>query len=96
MTRICAPIAAITSEGSSSVTTTSMKPPTAARFLVMHGDEFDVVVRYVKWLAALGDWAYRAALGFNMISTGCAAGPAGRAGRCPPTLSIKSKRRSIT
>jgi UDP-2,3-diacylglucosamine pyrophosphatase LpxH len=37
------------------------------RFLVMHGDEFDVVVRYVKWLASLGDWAYRAALSFNML-----------------------------
>ena len=26
------------------------------RYLVMHGDEFDVVVRYAKWLALLGDW----------------------------------------
>jgi UDP-2,3-diacylglucosamine pyrophosphatase LpxH len=37
------------------------------RFLVMHGDEFDVVVRYVKWLATLGDWAYVAALNFNTV-----------------------------
>jgi UDP-2,3-diacylglucosamine pyrophosphatase LpxH len=41
------------------------------RFLIMHGDEFDVVVSYVKWLAFLGDWAYAAALvvnaGFNKI-----------------------------
>jgi UDP-2,3-diacylglucosamine pyrophosphatase LpxH len=35
------------------------------RFLIMHGDEFDVVIRYVKWLAFLGDWAYVMALGFN-------------------------------
>lgn len=35
------------------------------RFLVMHGDEFDVVIRYVKWLAFLGDWAYVVALGLN-------------------------------
>ncbi len=35
------------------------------RFLVMHGDEFDVVIRYVKWLAFLGDWAYVFALGVN-------------------------------
>ena len=35
------------------------------RFLVTHGDEFDVVIGYVKWLAFLGDWAYRTALGFN-------------------------------
>jgi UDP-2,3-diacylglucosamine pyrophosphatase LpxH len=28
------------------------------RYLVMHGDEFDVVVRYARWLAFLGDRAY--------------------------------------
>jgi UDP-2,3-diacylglucosamine pyrophosphatase LpxH len=37
------------------------------RFLVMHGDEFDVVIRYVKWLAFLGDWAYVFALGVNTV-----------------------------
>jgi UDP-2,3-diacylglucosamine pyrophosphatase LpxH len=41
------------------------------RYLVMHGDEFDVVVRHSKWLAHLGDWAYDAALlintRFNMV-----------------------------
>lgn len=35
------------------------------RYLVMHGDEFDVVVRYAKWLAFLGDWGYVTALWFN-------------------------------
>jgi UDP-2,3-diacylglucosamine pyrophosphatase LpxH len=35
------------------------------RFLVMHGDEFDVVVRHSKWLAYLGDWAYDSALFVN-------------------------------
>ncbi|MHA1134008.1 MAG: UDP-2,3-diacylglucosamine diphosphatase [Alphaproteobacteria bacterium] len=35
------------------------------RYLIMHGDEFDVVVRYAKWLAFLGDWSYTAALWFN-------------------------------
>lgn len=35
------------------------------RILVMHGDEFDVVIRYVKWLAFLGDWAYVLALVVN-------------------------------
>jgi UDP-2,3-diacylglucosamine pyrophosphatase LpxH len=35
------------------------------RLLVMHGDEFDSVVRYAKFLALLGDWAYTAALSFN-------------------------------
>ena len=35
------------------------------RYLVMHGDEFDVVVRHSKWLAYFGDWAYDAALFVN-------------------------------
>lgn len=35
------------------------------RFLIIHGDEFDVVVRYAKWLAFLGDHAYVMALWVN-------------------------------
>ncbi len=35
------------------------------RLLVIHGDEFDVVVRYAKWLAFLGDGAYTALLVLN-------------------------------
>ena len=35
------------------------------RLLVMHGDEFDSVVHYAKFLALLGDWAYTAALVMN-------------------------------
>jgi UDP-2,3-diacylglucosamine pyrophosphatase LpxH len=35
------------------------------RLLVMHGDEFDSVVRYARFLAVLGDWAYTAALVVN-------------------------------
>jgi UDP-2,3-diacylglucosamine pyrophosphatase LpxH len=35
------------------------------RLLVLHGDEFDSVVRYAKFLALLGDWAYTAALTIN-------------------------------
>ena len=35
------------------------------RYLVMHGDEFDVVVRHSKWLAFLGDWAYDFAIFVN-------------------------------
>ncbi len=35
------------------------------RLLVMHGDEFDSVVRYAKFLAVLGDSAYTAALVVN-------------------------------
>lgn len=35
------------------------------RFLVTHGDQFDSVVRYAKFLAHLGDWAYDWALVAN-------------------------------
>lgn len=35
------------------------------RFLIIHGDEFDVVVRYARWLALLGDHAYVMALWVN-------------------------------
>ena len=35
------------------------------RFLVIHGDEFDGVIRYAKFLAYLGDWAYDTALVIN-------------------------------
>jgi UDP-2,3-diacylglucosamine pyrophosphatase LpxH len=35
------------------------------KLLVLHGDAFDGVVRYAKWLAFLGDWAYNAALQLN-------------------------------
>ncbi|MEN9895432.1 MAG: hypothetical protein RIR97_1284 [Pseudomonadota bacterium] len=37
------------------------------RYLVLHGDEFDVVVRHVKLLAFFGDWAYDTAIAFNRI-----------------------------
>jgi UDP-2,3-diacylglucosamine pyrophosphatase LpxH len=35
------------------------------RFLILHGDAFDGVVRYAKWLALLGDRAYGALLAAN-------------------------------
>jgi len=35
------------------------------KYLIMHGDEFDVVVRHAKWLALMGDWAYRVAIVCN-------------------------------
>ena len=37
------------------------------RFLVMHGDEFDVVVHNARLLAYLGDWAYDAAIAINVV-----------------------------
>lgn len=35
------------------------------RYLVTHGDQFDLVVRHAKWLAHLGDGAYTLALFIN-------------------------------
>ncbi len=36
------------------------------RYLVLHGDEFDVVVKNARLLAYLGDWAYDAAIALNV------------------------------
>jgi UDP-2,3-diacylglucosamine pyrophosphatase LpxH len=33
--------------------------------LILHGDKFDTVVRNIKWLAHLGDWAYEFAMYIN-------------------------------
>ncbi len=35
------------------------------RLLVIHGDAFDGVIKYAKWLALLGDWAYALLLRLN-------------------------------
>lgn len=35
------------------------------KYLVMHGDEFDYIVRHNKWLAHAGDWAYDLLLWLN-------------------------------
>lgn len=37
------------------------------RFLVTHGDEFDGVVQHARWLAFVGDYAYRMALFLNTL-----------------------------
>jgi len=39
---------------------------TGKTYLVIHGDQFDVVVMNAKWLAHVGDWAYNAALRINI------------------------------
>ena len=39
--------------------------PDGRRYLVIHGDQFDSVVRYAPLIAHLGDWAYDAALAAN-------------------------------
>lgn len=35
------------------------------KFLVCHGDDFDVITKYHRWLALLGDWAYNVLLNVN-------------------------------
>ena len=35
------------------------------RLLIIHGDQYDIVVRHAKWLAFLGDWAYELAIELN-------------------------------
>ncbi|WP_136656874.1 UDP-2,3-diacylglucosamine diphosphatase [Nitratireductor sp. XY-223] len=35
------------------------------RYLVLHGDEFDIIVRHARILAHLGDWAYDLAIFVN-------------------------------
>lgn len=37
------------------------------RYLVIHGDQFDVVIRHAKWLAFFGDKAYGLALNVNTV-----------------------------
>ena len=39
--------------------------PDGRKLLVIHGDQFDGIVRYARWLAILGDWAYSVALRIN-------------------------------
>jgi UDP-2,3-diacylglucosamine pyrophosphatase LpxH len=42
---------------------------TGKRYLVLHGDAFDFVIRHAKWLAHLGDAAYDLAIFLNRIAT---------------------------
>lgn len=42
-----------------------METSSGRKYLIIHGDEFDVVVRYAKWLAFLGDRGYALALWMN-------------------------------
>jgi UDP-2,3-diacylglucosamine pyrophosphatase LpxH len=37
------------------------------KMLVIHGDQFDIVVRNARWLAHLGDWAYDVAIAANTL-----------------------------
>jgi len=61
------------------------------RYLVVHGDVFDMVVKHARWLALLGDTAYDFAILVTAISTPCAAGSAFATGRCRSGPSIRSR-----
>lgn len=37
------------------------------RLLVLHGDEFDTIVRYHLWMSHLGSWAYRYLIAVNRL-----------------------------
>lgn len=40
---------------------------TGKKFLIIHGDQFDVVIKNAKWLAHVGDWAYETVLGLSAL-----------------------------
>lgn len=40
---------------------------TGQRFLVLHGDQYDAVIGFAKWLAKLGDVAYTLTLSINTL-----------------------------
>ena len=37
------------------------------RYLIMHGDQFDAVIKNMKWLAHIGSWAYDMIIIFNVF-----------------------------
>lgn len=41
------------------------------KFLILHGDKYDVVVKHIRWLAHLGDWAYDLAVTVNTLVSFC-------------------------
>ncbi|MEM6907595.1 MAG: UDP-2,3-diacylglucosamine diphosphatase [Pseudomonadota bacterium] len=40
------------------------------RLLILHGDEFDAVMISHRWLAFVGDWAYRSVMNLNILVNG--------------------------
>ncbi|MEE2891002.1 MAG: UDP-2,3-diacylglucosamine diphosphatase [Pseudomonadota bacterium] len=42
--------------------------PDGERYLVVHGDEYDVITRYHRWIAWLGDIGYSALLEINRLN----------------------------
>ncbi len=67
------------------------------RYLVIHGDVFDMVVRHAKWLALVGDWAYTLAMTVSeLCQLRSAAGSGSPTGRCLPGQSKRSSTRSTS
>ncbi len=60
------------------------------KMLIIHGDQFDIVVRNARWLAFLGDWAYDWALWINtLVQPSRAAFSASAIGPSPPGRSSR-------
>ena len=59
------------------------------KMLIMHGDQFDIVVRNARWLAFLGDGPTIGRCGPTPISMGCVGFSALAIGRSPPGRSSK-------
>ena len=36
------------------------------KYLVIHGDQFDLVTKYNKWISKLGSWAYELLMAINL------------------------------
>lgn len=41
------------------------------KYLVIHGDQFDAVIKKMKWLAHFGTWAYDLMINLNVFVAGC-------------------------
>lgn len=41
------------------------------KYLVIHGDQFDAVIKKMKWLAHFGAWAYDLMINLNVFVAGC-------------------------
>ena len=37
------------------------------KYIVMHGDQFDAVIKNMKWLSHIGSWAYDISIKFNIV-----------------------------
>ena len=37
------------------------------KYLVIHGDQFDLVTKYNKWISKLGSWAYELLMAINRV-----------------------------